>query len=210
MLDNSTKPRWIPDGRDIVDEHGTHIGTYADPSTAHYKARLHNNHVSRHPVLREVDLMFQSEIHFGISACWDGGIDWFLGLSMSDTQIEQLTSQHQIIGNAPTIEEALADMVNAARKAYPQSTFARLHQGDVEAEPDQRGAEDLVIELSVYGTVSTGYDVAEASRPDGLPWTVEVDLNGTAETAAFAGASQIEALRFALDSLNDRAVSSEA
>lgn len=127
MLDNSTKPRWIPDGRDIVDEHGTHIGTCADPSTAHYKARLHNNHVSRHPVLREVDLMVY-----------------------------------------------------------------------------------LVIELSVYGTVSTGYDVAEASRPDGLPWTVEVDLNGTAETAAFAGASQIEALRFALDSLNDRAVSSEA
>lgn len=207
MLDNTTKAHWTAQGSTVVDDTGEPISICSHPGVAHYQARLHNNHVSGHPILREVDRMFQSEIHFGISACWDGGIDWFLGLNMTETQIEQLTSPHQLIGNAATIEEALADLVNAARKAYPESTFAQLYQSDATVDPDQRGVEELVAALSVYGTVTTRYEPKDIDP--WAPWTVEVVLGGE-KPAGFAGESQIGTLRFALDTLNERAVSSEA
>lgn len=106
---------------------GEFVGCYADMGTAHYVSRIHNNHVSTNMALREVDLMFQSEIHFGIIGHWDGGIEWFLGWDYRTATTK---------GNEATMEVALAAMVNAARVAYPASVYASLFPSNITIDPD--------------------------------------------------------------------------
>lgn len=187
MINNATKSQWLPEEIDGTaqilegDLFGKGIGRYADMGTACYSARLHNNHVSGSDVLREVDRMFQSEIHFGIRAQWDAGIAWYLGWD-ADSAIST--------GSGATIEEALIGLVNAGRANFPDSVFARLFQGDLVVDPDQRSDETLVRELAESGEVSMWFDPSRDHEHSS--WVVEIGGR------AFSGSTQREALLAAL------------
>jgi hypothetical protein len=59
--------------------------------------------------------LYDSEINFSISTFWDGGFDWKLGDEMNGFREE---------GGADTFDEAVADLVKAALKHFPDSVFA--------------------------------------------------------------------------------------
>ena len=199
-INNSTKSVWYPahvvdSGRAtdflvVADDpiNGEVVGASGDMGEAQYTARVHNLHVSGSSVMHEVDIMFQSEIHFDIHALWDGGIIWSLGDGDDRNGVED------------TIEEALAAMTNAARRVFPESSFAMRYASDVVVASDQRYEEDLMYEIAglagVDGEIEVCFDESETGRPDSLPWTVVVGDRG------FGGATQVEALRFALTELS--------
>ena len=109
---------------------GPIVARYRDLGTAFYHARLHNDHGSTHYALNEVQAMFQSEIHFALIGFWDGGIEWYLGSSL------EWASDR---GNAPTVEEAIVNMTNAARRRYPESTFGRERPSDIVLDEEPYG-----------------------------------------------------------------------
>jgi hypothetical protein len=58
--------------------------------------------------------LYDSEIHFSIHAFWHAGFDWDLGLEPGP----------ESGGNAPTLREAVQQLVDAALREYPTSVFA--------------------------------------------------------------------------------------
>lgn len=171
------KSTWRADGNKIYED-DIFIGNYASPESAHYVARLHNNHQSRNTVLSQVDEMFQSEINFTVTGFWDGGITW----SLDD-------SYH---GNEQTIEEALIALRNRARHCYPDSLFAQRNSFDMELETDQRTAEDLTYELGQCGEFTTHY-APVVSDPYESQWTITIN------NQSYGGYTLLEGLKFALD-----------
>jgi len=164
------------------------LGGSRNRQVADRRRHLHNNHISGHPVLREVDIMFQNEIHYGISATWDGGIEWYLGTSL-ETCDER--------GNENTLEEALAAMANMARKVYPESTYARYFMGDVSVDPDQRGTDEVASLLAdKVGSFALSFSSEENYvHPEDAPWILTFGPD-----RAIAGGTADELLRHALDS----------
>lgn len=206
--DNTAKKTWYPvhcpDNGGLTDNvimednpiTGRLVGHYQSMGNAHYHATLHNIHVSAHAVLREVDLMFQSEIHFGIVGHWDGGLEWYLGLELPAVG-------EGVRGNEPTIELALAAVANAARRAYPESDFALAFASDVTVEPDQRTVEELSVELgALVGNFTLDLDtVTNWNTPDYMPWTLTFTAHG--EERHFGGYTTVEVLRWAINFAND-------
>lgn len=168
---------------------GTFVACYGDLGTAHYYARLHNQHRSTSTALNEFDAMYASEISFVLVGMWDGGIDWHVGNGPSvDSMIDNAAAS----GNARSIEEALIDTTNAARRAYPQSTFASGRRSDVLLCADQRTVEDLSKELGAKAPFSLHFDQSDPD-PYATQWTVEIG------DKAYGGYSAEEALKFALE-----------
>ncbi|KKM20979.1 hypothetical protein LCGC14_1640020 [marine sediment metagenome] len=60
--------------------------------------------------------LYDSEINFEISTFWDAGFEWQLGDEMNGWKAE---------GTADSLEEAAKDLAIAARKHFPDSTFAK-------------------------------------------------------------------------------------
>lgn len=64
----------------------------------------------------ELQALYDSEINFNISTFWDAGFQWKLGDESNGFKAE---------GEEATIKEAVAELVKAARKHYPESEFAK-------------------------------------------------------------------------------------
>lgn len=59
--------------------------------------------------------LYDSEINFKMSTFWDGGFDWWLGDDMNGYKAE---------GTARSYQDAVDEIVLAARRHFPTSTFA--------------------------------------------------------------------------------------
>jgi len=142
---------------------GRRVGNYADLGAAVYYCRLHNDHESLNYALNEIQAMYQSEIHFGLVGFWDGGIEWYLGVDL-ETADER--------GNKPTVEEAIVELTNAARRRYPTSTYARGRASDISLVEDQRTVEDLSYELhAAIGPFDLSFDTTDPD-PYEPRWTL--------------------------------------
>jgi len=60
-------------------------------------------------------MLYDSEINFEISCFWDAGFNWKLGDSANGYVAE---------GNAPSIEDAMTRLADAALKKFPESEFS--------------------------------------------------------------------------------------
>jgi len=63
-----------------------------------------------------VQALYDSEINFTISTFWDAGFRWKLGDESNGFVAE---------GEARTMKDAVAELVSAALREFPESTFAK-------------------------------------------------------------------------------------
>lgn len=204
-MNNETKKPWFPvyapDNGGVTDNvimegdpiNGDLIGYYRSMGDAHYYSRLHNEHVSSDLVLQEVQSMYQSEIHFFLNGFWDAGIEWYLG-PMGFKDLDEYESGVNR-GCAETVEEALVEMVNAARRQYPESTFARGKPSDIHLEQDQRTVEDLSREL---GEIVGDFDL-EFRPPQSHPYEPSWTIRPVDRVGGITGYTVIGVLRSALE-----------
>jgi hypothetical protein len=64
----------------------------------------------------ELQALYDSEINFTISIFWDAGFRWKLGDDMNGFVAE---------GEARTMKDAVASLVSAAMREFPESVFAK-------------------------------------------------------------------------------------
>lgn len=198
--DNTGVTPWVIKEDDPIN--GRIVGNYKDLGTAFYYCRLHNEHESLNYALNEVQAMYQSEIHFGLIGFWDGGIEWYLG-SGYPGDYHDYTVAGETRGNEETVEEALVALTNAARRHYPESTFALGRACDIALVSDQRTVEDLSYELhQAIGPFDLAFDATD-SDPYEPRWTLTPKDPGSLHldegVDAMGGYSAAEVLREALD-----------
>jgi hypothetical protein len=68
----------------------------------------------------QLQSLYDSEINFSISAFYDEGFTWKLGDELNGFKAQ---------GKARTIKIAVLDLINAALRAYPDSTFSAIQRG---------------------------------------------------------------------------------
>jgi hypothetical protein len=68
----------------------------------------------------ELQALYDSEINFTISTFWDAGFRWKLGDDMKGFVAE---------GQTKTMEQAVAKLVAAALREFPDSIFGRKRKG---------------------------------------------------------------------------------
>jgi hypothetical protein len=90
--------------------------TLALPSTPSILLSLQPGGRSKIVPMDELQALYDSEINFSIAAFWDTGFQWKLGDAMNGFVAE---------GEAPTMKEAIAELVSATRKQFPESHFAQ-------------------------------------------------------------------------------------
>lgn len=72
-----------------------------------------------HDLVDVMKALYNSEINVSISCFWDGGWDVKLGDKMNGYKAED---------NFYRVDEAASWLVNKAKKAYPNSEFAKLYR----------------------------------------------------------------------------------
>ena len=154
-------------------------------------------HKSTHYALNEAQKMYDSEIDFLLVGFWDGGIDWFLGNApsadgMVEDAVHHHTSELPRRGNGATIEEALVDVANAARAAFPESEFARFRPTSIELVPCRLSLEEKFERIRE----ATGADVDITFNKSTDPYTPQYTAFGGGHLTGYAGYTLEEAVDF--------------
>lgn len=152
---------------------------------------------STHNALSEVEAMRATETGFAIHYLPFGGINWAIGNAPSpDGVFWRFGVRNPTSGEANTLEEALVEMVNAARAEGRSrgATHIFFANCDIALVEDQRTVEDVAYELRDKGlSFSLNFD-ATITDPSEPAWTVEIE----GQDHGYGGDYAREALLFAL------------
>lgn len=154
---------------------------------------LRPRHSASQPI-NEFHAMYASEIDFVLVGLWDGGIDWFLGNGYAVENMVEAARAAGTFGNARNLEDALVQMTNAARAAYPQSDFARGRPTDIEVPTPYVTLGELIEKLAEI----SGSNPQIAYTPDPDPYIGNFTVAFEDGRIGYSGFSPEEAVHEAI------------